>query len=154
MDSNSFLLPTDQSEEGSFSQGQIDYSHTTSRSPSSPEGLEIGLWKCGQCGKMFAQRTLLQVHICPCAPKKPYQCGHCPESFSQPNDLRNHVAIHTGEKPFKCGYCSRSFSGATTLNNHIRMHTGEKPFVCERCGKTFSQGSQLSKHHKIPGDCI
>ncbi|KXJ28802.1 putative histone-lysine N-methyltransferase PRDM6 [Exaiptasia diaphana] len=115
---------------------------------------ESNAFKCGQCGKTFPQRSVLQIHVCPKQPYKPYHCGHCNRLFDDPNELRNHAMIHTNEKPFKCGYCSRSFSGATTLNNHIRTHTGEKPFECRLCGKTFSQASQLSRHEKIPGDCI
>ena len=115
---------------------------------------ELSLWKCGQCKKSFPQRTMLQVHICNQAPKKPYQCGHCAQSFSQPAELRAHAVIHASKKPFKCGYCSRAFAGATTLNNHIRTHTGEKPFVCDKCGRHFTQGSQLSRHQRIPGDCV
>lgn len=125
--------------------------------PSQPvfsEITELSLWKCGQCRKSFPQRTMLQVHICNGAPKKPYQCGHCSESFSNPAQLRTHAVIHASKKPFKCGYCSRAFAGATTLNNHIRTHTGERPFVCDKCGKNFTQGSQLSRHQRIPGDCV
>lgn len=115
---------------------------------------ELSLWKCGQCKKSFPQRTMLQVHVCNEAPKKPYQCGHCSQSFSHPAQLRAHAVIHASKKPFKCGYCSRAFAGATTLNNHIRTHTGERPFVCDKCGKNFTQGSQLSRHQRIPGDCV
>jgi len=115
---------------------------------------ELSLWKCGQCKKSFPQRTMLQVHVCNEAPKKPYQCGHCSQSFSHPAQLRAHAVSHASKKPFKCGYCSRAFAGATTLNNHIRTHTGERPFVCDKCGKNFTQGSQLSRHQRIPGDCV
>ena len=120
----------------------------------SSDGSDGSFFNCGQCGKSFAQRSVLQIHVCPNMPRKPYHCGHCSQSFDYPNDLRMHAVIHAGEKPFKCGYCSRSFAGATTLHNHVRTHTGEKPFSCERCGKTFTQASQLHKHEVIPGDCV
>lgn len=114
---------------------------------------EINLWRCGQCCKSFAQRAMLQIHVCPRSPNKPYKCGHCSEAFAFSNELRTHVVTHTNEKPFKCGYCSRSFAGATTLNNHIRTHTGEKPFMCDKCGRNFTQASQLSRHQRIPSEC-
>ncbi|XP_048583412.1 putative histone-lysine N-methyltransferase PRDM6 isoform X2 [Nematostella vectensis] len=110
------------------------------------------IFRCGQCGKAFAQKSVLQVHVCTRMANKPYQCGYCGLSFNNPTELRAHAVSHCSEKPFKCGYCSRSFSGATTLNNHIRTHTGEKPFRCDSCGKSFSQGSQLSRHQRS-GDC-
>ena len=120
----------------------------------SSDGSDASFFNCGQCGKSFAQRSVLQIHVCPNMPHKPYHCGHCDQSFDNPNELRTHAVIHVGEKPFKCGYCSRSFAGATTLHNHVRTHTGEKPFSCERCGKNFTQASQLHKHEGIPGDCV
>lgn len=121
---------------------------------SSPEdGLEMSIWKCGQCDKSFAQQQILQLHICPSVPEKPYKCTYCPDAFAQPSDLRTHAVCHNGKKPFKCGYCSRLFAGSTTLNNHIRTHTGERPFGCLKCGKEFSQASQLSRHRRALFEC-
>lgn len=120
----------------------------------SSDGSDTSFFNCGQCGRSFAQRSVLQIHVCPNRPHKPYHCGHCNQSFDNPNQLRTHAVIHVGEKPFKCGYCDRSFAGATTLHNHVRTHTGEKPFTCERCGKNFTQASQLHKHEGLPGDCV
>ncbi|KXJ28737.1 putative histone-lysine N-methyltransferase PRDM6 [Exaiptasia diaphana] len=121
---------------------------------SSPDdGLEMSIWKCGQCDKSFAQQQILQLHICPSVPEKPYKCTYCPDAFAQPSDLRTHAVCHNGKKPFKCGYCSRLFAGSTTLNNHIRTHTGERPFGCEKCGKEFSQASQLSRHRRALFEC-
>jgi KRAB domain-containing zinc finger protein len=107
--------------------------------------------KCGQCSKNFAQRNMLQMHLCPKQTNSPYQCGHCHLSFTNPSDLRSHVVRHVSEKPFKCGFCARSFVGSTTLNNHIRMHTGEKLFNCKSCGVTFSQGAHYARH--LREDC-
>lgn len=117
------------------------------------DGSELSLVKCGQCNQSFAQKNMLQVHVCPRMPRRPYKCNYCSESFSLPNEVRTHVVTHDYDKPFKCGYCSRTFAGATTLNNHIRTHTGERPFLCEKCGKSFTQASQLSKHQRIPHEC-
>lgn len=117
------------------------------------EGLEINLWKCGQCEKSFAQQQILQLHICSSVPEKPYKCTYCPESFAQPSDLRTHAVCHSGKKPFKCGFCSRLFAGSTTLNNHIRTHTGERPFGCDKCGREFTQASQLSRHRRALFEC-
>ena len=120
----------------------------------SSDDSDESFFNCGQCGRSFAQRSVLQIHVCPNRPHKPYHCGHCNQIFDNQNELRTHAVIHVGEKPFKCGYCDRSFAGATTLHNHVRTHTGEKPFTCERCGKNFTQASQLHKHEGLPGDCV
>lgn len=114
---------------------------------------EQGSWKCGQCGKIFGQRLILQMHVCAKSPERPFQCGHCALSFADSSELRDHVVTHTNDRPFKCGFCGRSFAGATTLNNHMRAHTGEKPFACEKCGITFAIATQLNRHIKLPGEC-
>ncbi|KAM9822288.1 putative histone-lysine N-methyltransferase PRDM6 isoform 1-T4 [Syngnathus typhle] len=145
------------SSESSFSQlsskNQRVLASPTSTSQLSSEFSDWHLWKCGQCFKTFTQRILLQMHVCPQNPDRPYQCGHCSLSFSQPSELRNHVVTHSSDRPFKCGYCGRAFAGATTLNNHIRTHTGEKPFKCERCDRSFTQATQLSRHQRLPNEC-
>uniref|UniRef100_A0A3Q2YXW1 Putative histone-lysine N-methyltransferase PRDM6 n=1 Tax=Hippocampus comes TaxID=109280 RepID=A0A3Q2YXW1_HIPCM len=145
------------SSESSFGQlsskNQRVLASPTSTSQLSSEFSDWHLWKCGQCFKTFTQRILLQMHVCPQNPDRPYQCGHCSLSFSQPSELRNHVVTHSSDRPFKCGYCGRAFAGATTLNNHIRTHTGEKPFKCERCERSFTQATQLSRHQRLPNEC-
>lgn len=145
---NSKIPPATAEESKSRSLGEDEEEENSS------DGSDASFFNCGQCGKSFAQRSVLQIHVCPNMPRKPYHCGHCTQTFDYPNELRMHAVIHVGEKPFKCGYCSRSFAGATTLHNHVRTHTGEKPFSCERCGKNFTQASQLHKHEAIPGDCV
>ncbi|CAH3135096.1 unnamed protein product [Porites lobata] len=151
--------PTGMDEEMLFEDSR-DQDYDEPESSLDPFGLglkdhgDAHIWKCGQCSQTFSQRVLLQMHVCPQSPDRPYQCGHCPSSFPGPAELREHVVIHINEKPFKCGFCGRSFAGATTLNNHIRTHTGEKPFKCEKCHKTFSQSTQLSRHQKCPEECL
>ncbi|KAM7436576.1 putative histone-lysine N-methyltransferase prdm6 [Porites harrisoni] len=151
--------PTGMDEEMLFEDSR-DQDYDEPESSLDPFGLglkdhgDAHIWKCGQCSQTFSQRVLLQMHVCPQSPDRPYQCGHCPSSFPGPAELREHVVIHINEKPFKCGFCGRSFAGATTLNNHIRTHTGEKPFRCDKCHKTFSQSTQLSRHQKCPEECL
>ncbi|XP_062237269.1 putative histone-lysine N-methyltransferase PRDM6 isoform X2 [Platichthys flesus] len=146
-------LQSDSSFNQLASKNQRVLASPTSTSQLSSEFSDWHLWKCGQCFKTFTQRILLQMHVCPQNPDRPYQCGHCSQSFSQPSELRNHVVTHSSDRPFKCGYCGRAFAGATTLNNHIRTHTGEKPFKCERCDRSFTQATQLSRHQRLPNEC-
>ncbi|XP_033827952.1 putative histone-lysine N-methyltransferase PRDM6 [Periophthalmus magnuspinnatus] len=146
-------VPSDSGFSALGSKHQRVLASPTSTSQLSSEFSDWHLWKCGQCFKTFTQRILLQMHVCPQNPDRPYQCGHCSQSFSQPSELRNHVVTHSSDRPFKCGYCGRAFAGATTLNNHIRTHTGEKPFKCERCDRSFTQATQLSRHQRLPNEC-
>uniref|UniRef100_A0A8C6SMN5 Putative histone-lysine N-methyltransferase PRDM6 n=1 Tax=Neogobius melanostomus TaxID=47308 RepID=A0A8C6SMN5_9GOBI len=147
------VVPSDSGFSALASKHQRILASPTSTSQLSSEFSDWHLWKCGQCFKTFTQRILLQMHVCPQNPDRPYQCGHCSQSFSQPSELRNHVVTHSSDRPFKCGYCGRAFAGATTLNNHIRTHTGEKPFKCERCDRSFTQATQLSRHQRLPNEC-
>ncbi|XP_061625081.1 putative histone-lysine N-methyltransferase PRDM6 [Phyllopteryx taeniolatus] len=154
LDKSGAPFPSSESSFGQLSsKNQRVLASPTSTSQLSSEFSDWHLWKCGQCFKTFTQRILLQMHVCPQNPDRPYQCGHCSLSFSQPSELRNHVVTHSSDRPFKCGYCGRAFAGATTLNNHIRTHTGEKPFKCERCDRSFTQATQLSRHQRLPNEC-
>lgn len=146
--------PSDESPTQDEAAGESSDSNSTSSTKNENAGIdEISMWRCRQCQKTFTQRVMLQVHVCPQQPLKPYRCGQCELSFATATELRSHVETHASEKPFKCGFCSRSFAGATTLNNHVRTHMGKRPFNCELCGKSFAQAGQLARHQRTPGEC-
>lgn len=146
--------PPDESQTQDDAAGESSDSNSTSSTKNETGGIdEISMWRCRQCQKTFTQRVMLQVHVCPQQPLKPYRCGQCELSFATAAELRSHVETHASEKPFKCGFCSRSFAGATTLNNHVRTHMGKRPFSCDHCGKGFAQAGQLARHQRTPGEC-
>ena len=101
---------------------------------------------CSQCGKAFARKTDLTIHLRVHSGKKPIACTQCGKAFARRYDLTQHLRIHSGEKPFACSQCGKAFSLKSNLINHLRTHSGEKPFACSQCGKAFTQKGHLTDH--------
>ncbi|KFQ27839.1 Zinc finger protein 394, partial [Mesitornis unicolor] len=56
-----------------------------------------------------------------------YKCGKCGKSFAQSSILIRHQRIHSGERPYKCEECGKTFKHSTDLTKHQRTHTDERP---------------------------
>nr|XP_034360914.1 zinc finger protein 480-like [Arvicanthis niloticus] len=149
---------------------------------SKPPGLMIfqtrgKSWKCVQCGKFFAQHSVLQSPHGICTLKKPYSCEECWKSCTWSSKLQVHHRIHTKQelhksnkcgksftksstplaqqrihtvdKPYKCNECGKHFTSSSNLHMHKRIHTGDKPYKCDNCGKSFIQSSHLKNHYRV-----
>ncbi|XP_061669571.1 oocyte zinc finger protein XlCOF22-like isoform X2 [Syngnathoides biaculeatus] len=103
-------------------------------------------WKCSQCDKTFAYKSVFIKHMMIHTGEKPFACSVCGKRFTQRANLTTHARTHTGEKPFTCQICGTSFSTKGSLRSHTRTHTGETPFVCSFCGKRFTQRGRLTDH--------
>uniref|UniRef100_A0A096M5Z4 C2H2-type domain-containing protein n=1 Tax=Poecilia formosa TaxID=48698 RepID=A0A096M5Z4_POEFO len=103
-------------------------------------------YPCTFCGKSFIDHSTRARHTRTHTGVKPYPCDLCDKSFTQPNHLAHHLRTHTGEKPFSCLTCGKDFSQQSNLTVHMRTHTGEKPYYCELCDKSFIQPSGLARH--------
>lgn len=101
---------------------------------------------CEVCGKCFAKRKYVTVHMRTHTGEKPYPCSFCGKSFTDHSTRARHTRTHTGVKPYPCDLCDKSFTQLNHLAHHLRTHTGEKPFSCPTCGKDFSQQSNLTVH--------
>lgn len=106
----------------------------------------IKLFQCHDCGKNFAKKTQLVLHMSAHTGAKPYICSQCGRTFASRINLKKHLFTHTGEKPYLCTRCGISFGRIDTLTKHMRSHTGEKPFHCSVCGNNFARRSTFTNH--------
>ncbi|XP_062842246.1 zinc finger protein 75A [Trichomycterus rosablanca] len=76
------------------------------------------------------------------------QCVVCGRGFASRGLLKIHLRVHSGERPYHCPYCNKNFRQSSHLNVHVRIHTGEKPYTCLTCGKRYSDRSACNRHVK------
>lgn len=108
---------------------------------------------CDQCGKNFAYRCTLKVHMqIHTGEKKSFECDVCNAKLSCKINLGRHKLIHTNEKPLKCDECGKGFRKKELLKVHKMSHSGERPFKCTKCEKSFYRNCHLSKHQKVHSD--
>ncbi|KAL9127737.1 MAG: hypothetical protein Q9217_003446 [Psora testacea] len=102
------------------------------------------------CGKVFTQKTHLEIHKRAHSGFKPYLCQHegCGQRFSQIGNLKTHQRRHSGERPFACGTCGRKFAQSGNMRAHQVVHKGVKPYICklDDCGKSFTQLGNMKAH--------
>lgn len=128
---------------------------------------------CEQCGKRFANASILKRHSVThtgkrifgvnyynqlnenaiksnqfqFTGKRPYPCDECDKSFSVTNSLARHkMSVHRGIRSHVCKECSKCFIAASDLQRHMRIHAPEKPLACDMCSKSFSQADILERH--------
>ena len=79
---------------------------------------------------------------------KPYICNTFGKVFSQRSGLQVHQRIHSGGKLFMCAECEKEFRWSLGLRSHQRVQAGEDPYTCQQCGESFSQASHFHTHLK------
>ncbi|XP_037537319.1 zinc finger E-box-binding homeobox 1 [Nematolebias whitei] len=75
-----------------------------------------------------------------------YPCDLCSKVFQKGSSLLRHKYEHTGKRPHECTICNKAFKHKHHLIEHSRLHSGEKPYQCDKCGKRFSHSGSYSQH--------
>lgn len=113
----------------------------------------LGLYTCGDCGKVFARKAHLGTHIMSVHLRlKPFECNTCKKMFSSSSQLMTHMnGIHLMMKPFPCNICKKTFAqrAGSALRRHVKeVHLKERLFKCDTCGLCISRNVNLVKHKK------
>ncbi|KAL1485258.1 hypothetical protein MTO96_032072 [Rhipicephalus appendiculatus] len=99
---------------------------------------------CPHCGKCYARKDYLNVHLATHKEERQYKCGKCERAFSDRRNLkRHHDVVHEKMYPFKCPDCGKG-SQAARLGQDLGVVP--TPFLCDRCEKAFARRFDMVAH--------
>ena len=113
---------------------------------------------CDQCGKEFASKYWLKVHIegrHTENAKKPYQCPDCDLGFPTKSRLNLHSRVHNSVRPDLanqkkrvCEVCAIVVLASGYMGHLRRMH-GSEEIKCEHCGRTYRDKIPYERHIRM-----
>ena len=81
--------------------------------------------------------------------KETFKCKSCGKEFARKTDLKVHIKVkHTTQELFPCDKCEKQYSYKTNLERHkLEKHGLElKKYKCPECGAVFTQRSNMKRH--------
>ena len=108
----------------------------------------VWLYRCGDCGLIFENKTLREIHK-----KKEhfgknvyhFECDICHLNFKDNGTLKFHKDVKHKVEPVNCPDCGKTFPNSILLTRHKKgVH---RTIACELCGKLISY--QQYKGHKL-----
>ena len=100
---------------------------------------------CLDCGRTFASKQCLWVHITGIHHKGSEFCKHCGKTVSLSN-LRRHIKEKHQKLKKPCPECGKEY-GMSNLSKHIREAHKKENKKCPECGQFFGTRN-ISKHIK------
>ena len=101
---------------------------------------------CGQCGKNFGKKALLNQHLAEVhgdARARKLQCHVCDKWMSTDKMMKGHQNMHMGIKTFKCTFCDRCYQNRGNMAQHRKQAHAEEWKAMR--GKLSSEGRKSSK---------
>lgn len=110
----------------------------------------LGQFKCENCDKVCATKSLLREHAKSHFESYVYQCELCSFKSPSPSGIQHHKKYrHSEERPFNCQFCDAKFKSKSDLRKHIDIHSSETPFKCSLCSFECRCCHTLNRHQKI-----
>ncbi|KAG8197743.1 hypothetical protein JTE90_006792 [Oedothorax gibbosus] len=124
-------------------------------------------YPCDECGKTFASRAMLTVHMrihtkeqpfesherSHHFTEKPYECALCHKTFATQLYFKKHMEMH-GSDPIKSASIDKSPSLVQIPSLSLAMPSASraKSYKCTVCNETFNRKRDLSSHYRVHGD--
>ena len=109
--------------------------------------------KCGNCGKRFSTKSLLEEHIQRFHSPEGILCNDCGKIFASQKLLKRHELWHHSPEaaggPTPCHICGKISIHKFALHKHIlRVHRKEDSLKqnCDICGKSYCDRKTLKMH--------
>ncbi|GMR30047.1 hypothetical protein PMAYCL1PPCAC_00242, partial [Pristionchus mayeri] len=113
---------------------------------------------CEVCGREFAMRQYLRVHmtvhmqslpakVSEKPQQKQYECTVCGKVMTKGSVFRHqlsHLPDNDPRKMSKCGLCGKGVS-RPNMARHLNWHNGRR-YPCEICGNVYSYSTSLRDH--------
>ncbi|XP_055525873.1 zinc finger protein ZFP2-like isoform X2 [Wyeomyia smithii] len=107
---------------------------------------------CGQCGKVFDNKSTYYSHCYRHETSYPSKCEVCSKTYTSQEALKQHRKIHSDGPQTHCDICGKSYA-KDYLAYHISMHNRNirqrLKHRCEVCDKGFCGRYTLEVHRRI-----
>ncbi|XP_037565157.1 zinc finger protein 585A [Dermacentor silvarum] len=83
---------------------------------------------CSECGKSYARKDYLKVHLLTHATERRYACAECGRRFADSSNAKHHYHfVHGKQHPLSCPHCGKGFASRRDLRRHVLVrHDGQE----------------------------